>query len=78
MIPITPQQAVLVEQLPAIHADPFDRLLVVRGLSGALRLVTHDAIVASYSAHIIRVRPANIAEKKFVFRQEVGLKRRSV
>ena len=55
LIPITPEQTVLVEQLPPIHADPFDRLLVVQGVSGALRLVTHDAVVASYTPHILRV-----------------------
>ena len=55
LLPITPEQAVLVEQLPPIHADPFDRLLVAQGLTDALRLVTHDAMVASYNPRIIQV-----------------------
>jgi PIN domain nuclease of toxin-antitoxin system len=55
LIEIMPTEAVLVEQLPAIHADPFDRLLIVQGLAAGFRLITHDAVVASYSPHIIRV-----------------------
>lgn len=55
LIPITPEQVVLVEQLPNLHADPFDRLLVAQGLTDALRLVTHNAVVASYGDRIIQV-----------------------
>lgn len=55
LLPITPEQAVLVETLPGLHADPFDRMLVAQGLTEALVLVTHDAVVASYSERIIRV-----------------------
>ncbi|HQR89549.1 MAG: twitching motility protein PilT [Caulobacter sp. 32-67-35] len=55
LIPITPEQAVIVETLPNIHADPFDRLLVAQGLTEALVLVTHDAVVASYNTRIIKI-----------------------
>lgn len=55
LIPITPGQAVMVETLPPIHADPFDRLLVAQGLTEGLVLVTHDAKVAAYNARIIRI-----------------------
>ncbi len=55
LLPITPEQVVLVETLPRLHADPFDRLLVAQGLTEALVLVTHDALVASYNDRIIRV-----------------------
>jgi PIN domain nuclease of toxin-antitoxin system len=55
LISITPEQAVIVETLPRIHADPFDRLLVAQGLTEALVLLTHDATVASYNTRIIRV-----------------------
>ncbi len=55
LIPITPEQAVIVDTLPPIHADPFDRLLVAQGLTEGLMLMTHDAVVASYNARIIRV-----------------------
>lgn len=55
LLPITPEQVILVEQLPAIHADPFDRVLIAQGLTDSLRLVTHDAVVASYNSRIIQV-----------------------
>jgi PIN domain nuclease of toxin-antitoxin system len=55
LIPITPEQVLLVEQLPSLHADPFDRILIAQGLTDALRLVTHDAVVASYNSRVILV-----------------------
>lgn len=55
LIPITPEQAVIVETLPRIHADPFDRLLIAQGLTEAFVLLTHDTVVASYNTRIIRV-----------------------
>jgi len=55
LIPITPEQVVVVETLPRLHADPFDRLLIAQGLTEGLMLVTHDATMASYNARIIRV-----------------------
>jgi len=44
-----------VEALPALHADPFDRILIAQALATPLRLVTHDPTVARYSDSIIRV-----------------------
>ena len=34
--------------LPAIHKDPFDRMLVCQALAGALTLVTPDEHIARY------------------------------
>jgi PIN domain nuclease of toxin-antitoxin system len=55
LIPISPEQAVIVETLPRLHADPFDRLLIAQGLTEGLTLVTHDAVMASYNGRIVRV-----------------------
>lgn len=55
LLPITPEQAVLVGTLPQLHADPFDRLLIAQGMTEGLRLVTHDAVMASYDARILCV-----------------------
>jgi PIN domain nuclease of toxin-antitoxin system len=52
LLPITPEHAAAVEQLPRLHADPFDRLLVAQALSEPLHLLTHDAAVARYSSSI--------------------------
>jgi len=42
-----------VADLPALHADPFDRLLVAQALAEPLRLITHNAQVARYSDTVI-------------------------
>lgn len=55
LIPITPEQTVLVGTLPPLHADPFDRLLVAQGMTGGFRLVTHDAALVAYDERILRV-----------------------
>lgn len=44
-----------VAELPALHHDPFDRLLVAQALAEPLRLITHDAQVARYSDSIIAI-----------------------
>jgi PIN domain nuclease of toxin-antitoxin system len=53
MLDITPAHAAAVEDLPPIHADPFDRLLVAQALTEPMRLVTADRIVARYSDIVI-------------------------
>jgi PIN domain nuclease of toxin-antitoxin system len=40
--------AVAIDTLPAIHKDPFDRILVAQALVEGITLLTHDAIVAQY------------------------------
>lgn len=52
---ITPDHAAVVETLPRLHADSFDRLLVAQALAEPMRLITADAMVARYSDTVIRV-----------------------
>lgn len=52
---IRPEHAAAVEDLPPIHADPFDRLLVAQALTEPMKLVTHDAVVARYHPDILLV-----------------------
>lgn len=54
-LPIDAVHATAVENLPAHHQDPFDRILVAQALSEPMRLITHDATVALYSDTIILV-----------------------
>lgn len=54
-LPIEPEHAAAVEDLPAHHADPFDRILVAQALVDPMRLITRDAIVARYSHTIIEI-----------------------
>jgi PIN domain nuclease of toxin-antitoxin system len=55
LLPISPAHAASVEDLPALHADPFDRLLIAQSLAEPLRLVTHDQAIARYGGSIIYV-----------------------
>jgi PIN domain nuclease of toxin-antitoxin system len=45
---ITGDHAVAVDGLPAIHRDPFDRLLVAQSIIEGIMLLTTDAAVAQY------------------------------
>jgi PIN domain nuclease of toxin-antitoxin system len=54
-LPIDPEHAAAIEDLPAHHADPFDRILVAQALMEPMRLITHDPIVARYSDTVIEV-----------------------
>lgn len=54
-LPVTSEHAVAVADLPPLHKDPFDRILVTQSMVEGLTLVTSDPIVARYSADIRRV-----------------------
>ncbi|MEI9851097.1 MAG: type II toxin-antitoxin system VapC family toxin [Sphingomonas sp.] len=44
-----------VETLPALHKDPFDRLLVAQALVEGLTLLTSDVVVAQYPGPVRKV-----------------------
>ncbi|MEW6025570.1 MAG: type II toxin-antitoxin system VapC family toxin [Pseudomonadota bacterium] len=52
---IEPEHAAGIEDLPAHHADPFDRILVAQALAEPMRLITHDPMLARYSDTIIEI-----------------------
>jgi PIN domain nuclease of toxin-antitoxin system len=52
VLDITTAHALAVPALPAIHGDPFDRMLVAQARHEPLRLMTSDAKVAAYGAEI--------------------------
>lgn len=54
-LPIEAEHAIAVEELPAHHQDPFDRILVAQALVEPMRLLTHDVLVARYSDTIIKI-----------------------
>ena len=53
LLDVTPEHATVVERLPGVHRDPFDRLLIAQALTEPMRFVTHDAQLAAYSDSII-------------------------
>ncbi len=54
-LPVEPEHAAAVEELPSHHADPFDRILVAQSLVEPMRLITFDTMVARYSDTIIAI-----------------------
>jgi PIN domain nuclease of toxin-antitoxin system len=54
-IPVRAAHAVQVAFLPDLHADPFDRLLVVQARAEGMQLVTADPWVAKYGAAVTLV-----------------------
>ena len=47
-MPVTGAHAMAVVQLPRIHKDPFDRILVAQAIVEAVTLVTADSTLAKY------------------------------
>lgn len=48
ILPIEPAEVEYVRQLPHIHRDPFDRLLIAQSLLGGRAIVTRDSVFARY------------------------------
>lgn len=55
LLAVEPEHAAAVEELAGHHQDPFDRLLVAQALTEAMRLLTHDSMVARYSDTVVCV-----------------------
>jgi PIN domain nuclease of toxin-antitoxin system len=49
-LPITAAHAAKVATLPAVHRDPFDRMLVARALSEPMILFTNDEVLRPYGS----------------------------
>lgn len=47
-LPVTAAHAARVAGLPAVHRDPFDRMLVAQSLAEPMTLLTNDAVLARY------------------------------
>ncbi len=54
-LPVDPEHAAAVEDLPTHHHDPFDRILIAQALTEPMRLLTHDSMMARYSDTVIEV-----------------------
>jgi len=48
VLPVTGEHAARVAGLPAVHRDPFDRMLVAQALCEPMRLLTTDKVLAGY------------------------------
>jgi len=54
-LPMRPDHVAAVNNLPPIHQDPFDRILIAQAKVERLALVTRDADIAQYAAPGFRV-----------------------
>jgi PIN domain nuclease of toxin-antitoxin system len=54
-LPILSDHVVATENLPPIHKDPFDRLLVAQATVEGITLLTADSLVAQYPGPVRRV-----------------------
>jgi len=54
-LPVSGEHAVAVDALPAIHKDPFDRILVAQAIVESVTLLTADAIVARYPGPVRKI-----------------------
>ena len=48
VLPIDPAHAAALDELPMLHRDPFDRLLIATARHEGLTLLTHDARLGEY------------------------------
>lgn len=54
-LPVTARHAAMVMQLPDVHRDPFDRILIAQALCEPLRFLTVDDVLQRYSELVIAV-----------------------
>lgn len=48
VLPVNLRHSLLDAELPGLHSDPFDRLLVAQAVLEDMKLVTDDRVVTSY------------------------------
>jgi PIN domain nuclease of toxin-antitoxin system len=51
-LPITSEHVVAVDTLPALHKDPFDRILIAQATVEGIILLTTDEVLARYPAPV--------------------------
>jgi PIN domain nuclease of toxin-antitoxin system len=54
-LPVVSEHAVAIVGLPAIHKDPFDRILIAQAMIEGITLLTGDAIIAQYAGPIRKI-----------------------
>jgi PIN domain nuclease of toxin-antitoxin system len=47
------RHVVVLESLPSLHNDPFDRILVSQALSEGMTFLTHDSVLGGYGKEVL-------------------------
>ncbi|SMF40734.1 PIN domain nuclease, a component of toxin-antitoxin system (PIN domain) [Xaviernesmea oryzae] len=55
-MPVNSRHAFVLETLPSIHKDPFDRILIAQSMAEGMLLLTSDETIAQYKGPIRLVR----------------------
>jgi PIN domain nuclease of toxin-antitoxin system len=53
LLPIKPEHLDLIKDLPDIHRDPFDRLLIAQAKSENLTFISRDEKIAQYDIDVV-------------------------
>ena len=54
-LPIASDHVIAIENLPRIHKDPFDRIMVAQAMVEGITLLTTDSVMAQYPGTIQKV-----------------------
>ncbi len=52
-LPVTAAHAFALGELPPVHQDPFDRMLIAQARAEEMVLVTHDERLAQYDVNVL-------------------------
>jgi len=52
-LPVTSEHAKACMDLPRLHKDPFDHMLLAQAITSPMRLITADAFLAEYSSLVM-------------------------
>jgi PIN domain nuclease of toxin-antitoxin system len=52
LLAIQPDHTYALDNLPTLHKDPFDRMIVAQAITEGLRLISHDDIVRKYPVDV--------------------------
>lgn len=54
-LPVMSEHAIATGNLPLLHRDPFDRILLAQAISEGILLLTTDSAMADYGGPVVRV-----------------------
>ena len=54
-LPITTRHALVASDLPLLHKDPFDRILIAQVKAEGIALLTSDSILKKYSGPVVYI-----------------------
>ena len=54
-LPVIGKYARVYLELPALHKDPFDHMLLAQAITSPMRLITGDSFLAEYSSLVMAI-----------------------